>query len=112
MLYNFYSFLLQKRIPFLVIHSPDIKKVKRHYKIPVNARIILYAPTYRYAASPVILEADDLLERLEQDGSKKSLQSPTIPAYFQSYKKATFPDLHKILFFPYILISGILWSVY
>ncbi|MDE6759066.1 MAG: CDP-glycerol glycerophosphotransferase family protein [Lachnospiraceae bacterium] len=47
-----------------------IKKVKKHYKIPQNARVILYAPTYRYAESPVILEADRLLEKLEQDRSE------------------------------------------
>lgn len=47
-----------------------IKKVKERYKISEHARIVLYAPTYRYAVSSVILEADGLLERLEQDGSK------------------------------------------
>lgn len=47
-----------------------IKKVKQYYKIPEAARVILYAPTYRHAASPVIVEADRLLEQLEQDGSE------------------------------------------
>lgn len=47
-----------------------INRVKEYYNIPSDGKVVLYAPTYRYASSPVVLSADRLLAVLEQDGSE------------------------------------------
>lgn len=46
------------------------QRVRSYYHIPEDAKIILYAPTYRNAASPVVLEADRLLAGLEKNQEK------------------------------------------
>lgn len=48
--------------------QPMNEKVRQHYRIPMDARIILYAPTYRYGNVPVHLNCDSLLQRLEANG--------------------------------------------
>lgn len=45
-------------------------RARRYYHIPDDAKIVLYAPTYRKIAEPVTVDADAILKALETDGSK------------------------------------------
>lgn len=44
--------------------------VRRYYHLDKQTKILLYAPTYRYSSSEVVLDADDLLRMLESRGEK------------------------------------------
>lgn len=43
-------------------------RAKDFYQIPEQDRIILYAPTFRYGTTEVVVDADQVLHTLEQDG--------------------------------------------
>lgn len=60
------------RNDFLVCHKTEDAnvKVRTKYQIPMDARIVLYAPTYRYGKIPVHLSCDALLQRLEATGEQ------------------------------------------
>ena len=45
-------------------------RARKHYGILDDAKIVLYAPTYRKLAEPVAVDADAILQALEADGSK------------------------------------------
>lgn len=47
-----------------------VDRVKICYGIPADAKVVLYAPTYRYTDFPVVLDGDTVLEALEQDGTQ------------------------------------------
>lgn len=48
----------------------SVRKVRECYHIPEQEKILLYAPTYRHGETPVILQADHLLKKLEEKGEK------------------------------------------
>lgn len=45
-------------------------RVREHYKIPEDTKIILYAPTYRKLETPVVFDGDYLIDELEKTGEK------------------------------------------
>ena len=46
------------------------ESVRRYYQLDEDTKIMLYAPTYRHGSTEVVLDADSLLENLEQNGEK------------------------------------------
>ena len=46
------------------------ESVRRYYQLDEDTKILLYAPTYRHGSTEVVLDADSLLENLEQNGEK------------------------------------------
>lgn len=47
--------------------SDMANKVREYYQIPNTSKIVLYAPTYRYAEPSVVLDGDKVLEQLEEN---------------------------------------------
>lgn len=47
-----------------------VEAVRRYYHLDAETKIVLYAPTYRYSSMEVVLDADSLLQLLEQNGEK------------------------------------------
>ncbi len=67
--YGYQGEVLRKGTPRndrLVNHDTEqmARKVREVCQIPADAKILLYAPTYRYGTVPAILDCDSLLEQL------------------------------------------------
>ena len=98
-------------------------RARRHYGIPDDAKIVLYAPTYRNIARSVTVDADAVVEALEKDGSKWVFLSR-----FHRYQQdgmglsvlgsrivdvADYPDMQELLAACSVLItdfSSVVWD--
>lgn len=99
------------------------QKVRKQYHLPEDTKILLYAPTYRNANPPIELDAEALLNALEQNGEHWVIMSR-----FHRYQEdnmhisvngscvidvADYPDVQELLAVTDLLItdySSVIWD--